>query len=177
MGLRRIWTISHGRLDHSRHCCRGRGSLAPTIRFFVMRAGSPSDCCAEMPHLALHRQPSGLLLGHACMSAFARITDSSQTWRYVRSAIRGLMHRSKQHQSNGPSRSGPEPVLPLLVALILAELGHLPHFIRQTWISGNDVECSFRSAFTVTKATTRLSSASTLCTSMLNAPPESSIVR
>ena len=33
MGLRRIWTISRGRLDCSRRCCRGRGGLAPAIRF------------------------------------------------------------------------------------------------------------------------------------------------
>jgi hypothetical protein len=32
MGLRRIRTISHGRLDHSRHCRRGRDRLAPAIR-------------------------------------------------------------------------------------------------------------------------------------------------
>ena len=36
MGLRRIWTISHGRLDHSRHCRRGRGPLAPKIRFLTI---------------------------------------------------------------------------------------------------------------------------------------------
>ena len=35
VGLRRLWTISHGRLDHSRHCLRGRGRLAPAIRSFV----------------------------------------------------------------------------------------------------------------------------------------------
>jgi hypothetical protein len=37
MGLRRLWTISHGDLDHSRHCRCDRGGLAPTIRFLVMR--------------------------------------------------------------------------------------------------------------------------------------------
>jgi hypothetical protein len=35
MGLRRIWTISHGHLDHSRHCRRGRGRLAPAIGFIA----------------------------------------------------------------------------------------------------------------------------------------------
>jgi hypothetical protein len=37
-------TISYGPLDHSRHCRCGRGGLAPlapTIRFFVMRAPDP----------------------------------------------------------------------------------------------------------------------------------------
>jgi hypothetical protein len=47
MGLRRIWTISHGRLDHPRHCRLGRGGLAPTIRFFVTRAARL--CCAPPP--------------------------------------------------------------------------------------------------------------------------------
>src|SRR6516162_9225039 len=32
MGLWRLWTISHDRLDHSRHRGCGRGRLAPTIR-------------------------------------------------------------------------------------------------------------------------------------------------
>ena len=38
MGLRRIWTSSHGHLDHSRHCRRSRYRVAPTIRFLVMCA-------------------------------------------------------------------------------------------------------------------------------------------
>jgi len=49
MGLRRIWRISHGRLDHSRHCRRGRGGLAPTIRFFVMRA----EECPQQPWVTM----------------------------------------------------------------------------------------------------------------------------
>ena len=36
MGLWRIWTISHGHLDHSRDCRRSRYRLAPTIGFLVM---------------------------------------------------------------------------------------------------------------------------------------------
>jgi hypothetical protein len=36
MGLRRIWTISHGHLDHSRDCRRGRYRVAPTNGFLVM---------------------------------------------------------------------------------------------------------------------------------------------
>jgi hypothetical protein len=36
MGLRRIWTISHSHLDHSRDCRRGRYRVAPTIGFLVM---------------------------------------------------------------------------------------------------------------------------------------------
>src|SRR5206468_11922344 len=53
----------------------------------------------------------------------------------------------------------------------------LPSFIRQTCTSGNDAEIPFRCALTVARTTTRSSSASTLSTSMLNAPPDSSIVR
>jgi hypothetical protein len=41
MGLRRLWTVSHGRLDHSRRCFRGRGRLAPTIRSFVTSNSVP----------------------------------------------------------------------------------------------------------------------------------------
>jgi hypothetical protein len=49
MGLWRLWTISHGRLDHSRHCFRGRGCLAPTIRFFVT---SPIRCARSSYSIA-----------------------------------------------------------------------------------------------------------------------------
>jgi hypothetical protein len=41
LGLRRLWTVSHGRLDHSRRCFRGRGRLAPTIRSFVTSNSVP----------------------------------------------------------------------------------------------------------------------------------------
>ena len=40
MGLWRIWTISHGHLDHSRHCLRRRYRVAPAIGFLVMRGRS-----------------------------------------------------------------------------------------------------------------------------------------
>jgi len=36
MGLWRIWTISHGHLDHSRDCHRSRCRVAPAIWFLVM---------------------------------------------------------------------------------------------------------------------------------------------
>ena len=36
MGLWRIWTISHGHLDHSRDCHRSRYRVAPAIGFLVM---------------------------------------------------------------------------------------------------------------------------------------------
>jgi hypothetical protein len=40
-GATAIIKISHGRLDHSYHCFRGRGRLAPRIRFSVLRARRP----------------------------------------------------------------------------------------------------------------------------------------
>jgi hypothetical protein len=54
MGLRRIWTISHGRLDYSSHRLRGRALLAPAIRVFLVRK--------------LPRDPGGLSGGPLCLA-------------------------------------------------------------------------------------------------------------
>jgi len=78
MGLWRLWTVSHGRLDHSRHCFRGRGCLTPTIRSLVMRAHFPTERAAAMRKVAGARrhppisgsarrtspQPAALFTGH-----------------------------------------------------------------------------------------------------------------
>ena len=55
MGLRRIWTISHGRLDHSRHCRRRRGGLAPTIRFIAPLGKNRNGAVASAVPSALTR--------------------------------------------------------------------------------------------------------------------------
>jgi hypothetical protein len=58
MGLWRIWTISHGHMDHSRHCRRGRCRLAPTIRFLTIarlarqnRNGAVADAVLGAPRV------------------------------------------------------------------------------------------------------------------------------
>jgi hypothetical protein len=67
MGLWRLWTVSHGRLDHSRHCFRGRGCLTPTIRSLVMRAHFPTERAAAMRKVAGARR-------HPPISSSARRT-------------------------------------------------------------------------------------------------------
>ena len=91
MGLWRLWTISHGRLDYSSRCLCGRGRLAPAIRFFVMtnRNGAvtsavPSALTRGPAHFAWHwrERPALALLAWDARSRSIKHSTPHQPRRF-----------------------------------------------------------------------------------------------